>query len=74
MAAKLKVNTKGVWLGALRLASFRASDARGLEITNYVLGDGSNQKSARYDSSDDCVQDCESEVRRLLNAAGVEVQ
>lgn len=74
MAARLKVTTNGVWLGELRLASFRSADAWGLEITNYVLGDGTRQKSKRYDSPDDCVQDCEREVRRLLKEAGVEVE
>jgi hypothetical protein len=74
MAARLKVTTKGVWLGALRLASFRASDARGLEITNYVISDGEMRKSKRYDDSGACVADCEAEVRRLLKEAGVDCE
>lgn len=73
MAAILTVTTRGVWLGGLRLASF-LKDARGGAILNYMIADGSHKKSKRYEESSDCMWDAEMEVRRLLKAAGVEVE
>jgi hypothetical protein len=72
MAAKLEVNQRGVWLGKLRLASFLKSSS-GIVI-NYMVADGSHQKSRRYEEPEDCRWDAESEVRRLLRDAGVEVE
>jgi hypothetical protein len=72
MAARLTVDFRGVWLGSLRLASFLKC-SKG-HILNYMLVDGSHQKSRRYEDPEDCKWDAESEVRRLLKEAGVDCE
>jgi hypothetical protein len=71
MAAKLEVNRRGVWLGKLRLAAF-VEDAHGC-ATKYVVADGKHDPSKHYEEPEDCRWDAESEVRRLLREAGIEV-
>jgi hypothetical protein len=65
MAAKLEWTNGGeLMLGAFVLA--RLSPRRYSVMTGH--------ESERYDDPEDMVQDCESEVRRLLREAGVEVE
>jgi len=71
MAAKLTWSTGYLWLGQLPLAHMRHTGRKGWQWT--LTGHGWRSAPSRYETKEDAQQDCESEVRRLLKDAGVDV-
>lgn len=71
MAAKLEWVGYNLYLGEWRLAEVRTLGPKRFRFRAPcdALGDGKRE----YESAQDAFQDCESEVRRLLKEAGVEV-
>jgi len=70
MAAKLRWSKGSLWLGALKVADTVGwGDDEGVRFRP-----AGGEWSDPYQAPSDLQQDCESEVRRLLKEAGVEVQ
>jgi hypothetical protein len=73
MAAKLEWRGDALWLGDFVLGETkRVTGVTGVTRT-WRYWAGRNQ-SELYESISECQQDCESEVRRLLKTAGVEIE
>jgi len=68
MAARLLIDGDGIWLGRLRLAQWWIKG----RMAQYRLAGCTASKV--YESLVDCMQDGESEVRRLLKEAGVDFE
>lgn len=80
MAAKLEWKEQHAFgarlmLGGWMLAeTYRLGGKRGTaHVFKFSLTDTAVTESQPYESLADCMADCESEVRRLLKEAGVEV-
>jgi hypothetical protein len=70
MAAKLTWMGDALWLGDFVVGEIKR--VTGVRATHrYWAG---RRQSELYESPQDCMLDCESEVRSLLKAAGVEVE
>jgi hypothetical protein len=70
MPVMLKWKGDELFLGKTKMAEVRASTHGDHAV--YVLGP-EDKVSEPYESPEDARQDCETEVRRLLKAAGAEV-
>lgn len=71
MAARLEWNGNAVQMGPFVLGFTESMSGR----HRFVVRNGRQDKpSDAYESLVDCMQDCESEVRRLLKEAGCEVE
>lgn len=69
MAAKLRWEGDALWLGEFVVGELkRVTGVR--SIHRYWAG---RRQSATYENPQDCMQDCETEVRRLLKKAGVDL-
>jgi hypothetical protein len=71
MAAKLEWNKYDLMMGPFELAYVLRQGSQWKMLILAVPGTMDVEK-ARYETDVDAMQDCESEVRRLLKEAGVE--
>lgn len=68
MTTKLEWKIGSLWLGRIEVArtEWTSRSANRYRVAGH-------EWSIRYEDATDCQNDCESEVRRLLEEAGVEV-
>jgi hypothetical protein len=73
MAARLRQSKEdgALYLGEIRVAEY---DKAPWGTCERFRISGAVGWSHRYEYSDDCMQDCESEVRRLLKETGVDCE